>query len=474
MEKKVAAAMESCREAVRTPTSYPLSAADRLVEPICLSDYGYLEKEYILKGKSNVYEWPAGQAAPTVRTSGVPYASRMLVRMPEDTRRFNGVVVVELLNYASKYDRSIPGWGHCFDYYLEHGMIWVGLTIRDTTMAVLKQFDPERYGELDFPNPLPPEQRQEADSSYGKADRDKENGLKWDLISQVSMLLRSKREDAPLKDYAVTQIMLTGATGGDASCYLAGIHPMYCREDGGPLYDGFLIYMTGAPGCINQTTPKMSELDERDKYYSEVPFIHVLTTGDMLGGGFHPDWAYMQRRPDADEQGRKLCRYELAGCGVRAAYDKQRCCCPEDVARTNAPWKDTVNYEYEYPVRYILRAATEALILWMQKGIAPPHSPLLEVENEYPNTRFLRDEAGNTKGGVRLPYVDAPLYLFQEEGGAVRLAPEVIRKLYSSKEDYLQKVFKSTLDALEGRWILKEDAIKILMEAANEPLPELA
>jgi len=28
------------------------------------------------------------------------------------------------------------------------------------------------------------------------------------------------------------------------------------------------------------------------------------------------------------------------------------------------------------------------------------------------------------------------------------------------------------LDALEGRWILKEDAVKILLEALNERIPD--
>jgi len=463
---------ESCKEAVRTKTSYPMSAADRLVKPICLEDYGFIEHEYILKGSANVYEWPLRQKYPNVRTEGVPYGSRILVRKPKDPKDFNGIVVVELLNYASQYDRAIPGWGHCFEYYLDKGMAWVGVTIRDVTMDVLKRFDPERYQEIDFPNPLPPERRGKPDDSYGNANQDKENGLRWDMISQLSALIHSSRYDNPFYGYEIKQIMATGATGGDLSLYVSGIHPLHCLENKSSVYDGFLIYMTGAPGSINQMAPKMTELDERAKYYSEVPLIHILTTGDMLGGGFHPDWSYMQRRPDADEPGKKLRRYEIGGCGVRAAFDKKRCVCQEDVERAKALWKESVNYEYEYPVRYILRAATEALILWMQKGIAPPHSPLLETEREYPDTEFKRDEVGNTAGGIRLPYVDVPLYRYHEEGGAVRLPDEMIHRLYKDKNDYFEKVAVSTLDALEGRWILKEDAVKILLEALNERIPD--
>jgi len=462
-----------CEKLPITEESYPLGACNRLVEPMDLSEYGYVEEEYIIKGYANVYEWPVGQRFPTVRTPHAPYASRMLVRKPADPEQFSGIVVVELLNWASKYDRTIPGWGHCFEYYLSRGIAWIGLTVRDVSIEALKRFDSVRYQQLSFANPLPPEKRGKPSYSYGKNYlEDCENGLCWDMISQVGALIKSFEPENPFRGYYVDKIMATGATGGDLSLYVCAIHPLHCLNDEKPVYDGFLIYMTGAPGGINQETPKLTELDERCKFYSEVPLIHVLTTGDILGGGWHPDWAYMQRRPDADEPDKKLRLYEIAGCGVRAGYDKKRAPCPEDVARSKTPWRESVNYEYEYPVRYVLRAATENLILWMKEGIAPPVAPKINTEGEYPDTRFVLDEVGNPTGGLRLPYVDAPLYLYDPEGGAKRLKDEVIKSLYKDKNDYIEKVTKSTVRALVNRWILEEDAVKILMEAVNEKFPE--
>lgn len=463
---------KACKELPTDDKSYPLGAADHLVEPMDLVEYGYRENEYIIKGEANIYVWPEGQKLPSIRTPNAPYASRMLVRKPIDPKKFNGIIVVELLNWASKYDRTIPGWGHCYEYYLSRGIAWVGLTVRDVVLDVLKRFDPQRYGELSFANPLPPEKRGEPASSYGLNNIENENGLIWDMISQVGALFKSTSQENPFFGYDVDKVMATGATGGDLSAYVCGIHPLHCLANSKPVYDGFLIYMTGAPGGINQETPKNHELDERNKYYSEVPLIHVLTTGDILGGGFHPDWAFMQRRPDANEPGKKLRLYEVAGAGVRAGYDKKRAPSPDDVARAQTPWKDTVNYEYEYPVRYILKAATENLILWMRDGIAPPISPKLCTVGDYPDTQFVLDEVGNTKGGIRLPYVDVPLYKFEEEGGASRLKDEIIRKLYRDKNDYIEKVIAATIKAVNGRWILEEDAVKIIMEAINERFPE--
>ncbi len=470
VEKRKISPPEYCRDIPITETSWPLGAAHRLVEPIDLSEYGFAENEYILGGKANVYEWPENRKLPSVRTPECPYASRMLVRKPAKPEDFSGTVVVELLNWASTYDRTIPGWGHCYEYYLSRGIAWIGLTVRERVFPVLKRFDMARYSELSFDNPLPEDERKDPANSYGPSNRDSENGLCWDMISQLGALLKSDRKDNPFNGFQVKTVIATAATGGDLSAYASGIHPQDCLESGAPVYDGFLIYMTGAPGGINQITPKNHELDERNKYYCEVPFIHILTTGDMLGGGFHPDWAVMQDRPDADEPGKKLRLYNIAGCGVRSGYDKQRTPCIEDVERSKTPWKDTVNYEYEYPVRYILKAATENLLKWITEGTAPPVSPRIRTIGKYPDTLFVLDDVGNTQGGIRLPYVDVPLYRYDPEGGAVRLKEEEIKSLYTDRFDYIGKVIVSTLRALEGRWILEEDAVQIILEAVQEDL----
>ncbi len=471
--KEIMSEPMECRFLPRTAESYPFGAADRLVEPIDLESYGYQEKEYLIRGISHVYELPDGQQFPVIQTEKAPYCSKMLVRLPKDPEAFSGIVAVELLNWASKYDRTIPGWGQCFDYYLENGIAWVGLTVRDVALEAAKRFDNARYSDLSFENPKPEELRGEPQTCYGRCNLDNENGLIWDMISQVGVLLKSESDESPFCGYPVRRVYATGATAGDLSAYIAEFHPIHRSPDNEPIFDGFLMYMTGAPGGVNQETNKNEVTDPRDKYYSEVPFIHVLTTGDMLGGGFHPDWAFMQRRPDANEDKKKLHRYEVAGCGVRSAYDKHRCVCREDVEKSDTPWKESVSYEYEYPVRYVLKAATEHLIRWMDEGIEPPHSPLLETTGAYPDVEYVRDQAGNTMGGIRLPYVDAPLYAFQEEGGAHRLPAIVIRSLYASREDYVKKAVASCLEAYSKGWVLKADAERIILEAAMQSIPEL-
>ena len=42
-----------------TATSYPFLAAHRLQEPIDLAKIGYVEEEFFVSGRANVYDWAA-------------------------------------------------------------------------------------------------------------------------------------------------------------------------------------------------------------------------------------------------------------------------------------------------------------------------------------------------------------------------------------------------------------------------------
>src|SRR5436190_1147235 len=74
--------------------------------PENLASYGYVEQEYIVRGKADVYEWPnVGPAV--VRTADAPYVTRILVRKPARASRFSGNVVVEPLNPSNLFDLNI-------------------------------------------------------------------------------------------------------------------------------------------------------------------------------------------------------------------------------------------------------------------------------------------------------------------------------------------------------------------------------
>src|SRR5437762_13443629 len=89
--------------------SHPLMSAYINEPPIDLVAHGYVEEEFFVSGSGNVYDWqPDGRI--NVRSSGLPYTSRILVRRPSDPNRFSGTVLVDMGNRAQTFD-TFATWG---------------------------------------------------------------------------------------------------------------------------------------------------------------------------------------------------------------------------------------------------------------------------------------------------------------------------------------------------------------------------
>jgi hypothetical protein len=85
-----------------TATSIPFLAAQRNLTPIDLGKSGYTEEEFIISGNANVYDW-GSDGSVTVKTANAPYATRILVRRPDNGARFSGNVIVEILHSGRRF-----------------------------------------------------------------------------------------------------------------------------------------------------------------------------------------------------------------------------------------------------------------------------------------------------------------------------------------------------------------------------------
>src|SRR5215468_9797211 len=108
-----------------TSNSYPFMAANKSTPAFDLSKVGYIEEEYVVSGKANVYDW-AADGTVGVKTPNASYTTRILVRRP--ATRFSGTVIVELMFPARRFDWSMM-WGFSHDYIVENGHAWVGITL---------------------------------------------------------------------------------------------------------------------------------------------------------------------------------------------------------------------------------------------------------------------------------------------------------------------------------------------------------
>jgi hypothetical protein len=448
-----------------TAESVPFLAADRNLEPLDLKKYGYVEEEFIVSGKANVYDW-APDGTVTVKTPGAPYGTRILVRHPAASARFSGNVVVEMLNSVRRFDWSWM-WGYAHDHILENGDAWVGIEMPGGA-AGLKKFNSSRYAAVSFPNPTPT-----PCGTGNAAASDTEEGLRWDMITQVGALLKSNASSRPMSGFRIEALFLTAGQSPDLMTYLNAIHPRANLDNGKPVYDGYLVKQPGNPARINQCASAPGASDPRRLIRkTNVPVIAVLAQGEVVD-------ALPWRRADSDDAADKFRLYEIAGASHidGAAYfglpSLQDQAASGATPQGNAAWPLTSKCDPDIPLTalpvmsYVFNAAFDNLEKWVRTGTAAPRAPRIELKDG----AVALDQFGNGLGGVRSPYVDVPVATYtttspgpstcRELGHKIPFDAARMSMLYSTDKVYADKVAQSVDRLVKERWLTEADAKRI-------------
>ena len=479
-----------------TADSYPFGAANRTIAPQDLSQFGYVEEEYLVSGSANVYDFDANGNV-VVKTANAPYTTRILIRRPASPQKFSGTVIVELLNPTALYDTDYQ-WQYAGVYFMEHGDAWVGITSKPVTAKTLKTFDPRRYAAVSWANPLPPDKTCPKPVSTRPDDSTPatENGLIWDIASQVGALLKSEAKHNPLKGFSIKMAFLTGysQTGGYVVTYVNFIRPLpgALGPNGKPVYDGYLIGDgDGLPIPLNQCTAPIMPGDPRFVIQPRPePVISVASQVLVTGMG-----AY---RPDSNSAKDRYRHYEIAGASHVNMRAFSLLLKPEDMIKagfTAVPdCTEFATYGMtDFPFEYFMRGAFANLDAWARSNIAPPKGSRIEVEPIPEGTKptfppFMPvkvDKYGNALGGVRSPYVDVPTGTYYTRstptdpkffdsvlfcsivGYKVPFKKDLLMKLYPTHKKYVKKVNKQVKKMVKARLITASDGQRIKEEAAK-------
>jgi hypothetical protein len=471
-----------CAQAVSVPKttgaipvaagSVPFMAAANNLEPTDLSKFGYVEEEFILSGNANVYDW-AADGTVTVKTPNVPYADRILVRRPANPARFSGTVIVEVTNAARRYDWAMM-WGYGRDYFLEHGDAWVGLTTPGAINS-LKKFNPTRYSALSMENPTPAATCPGADKNGPSAI---EEGLRWDYYSQVAAALKSGGAGQPMAGFYVRRVFMT-TQGGDITTFINAFHDRSRLANGNPVYDGYLVRDPPAPSRINQCAPGIAATDSRRQIKDiDVPVISVVAQGEV------PD-AMKVRKPDSDDPKGRYRLYEIAGAAHidsfaysgLPSFDEQNLI---GLGQGTPDWPFNLKCDPEIALSrqpllmYAFHGAYRNLDEWVAKGILPPKAARIEVKDSV----LVMDQFGHAVGGVRSPWVDAPVETVvttspgpgtcRELGHTVPFEAARISSLYPSAKDRASKVNDSVDRAVSARYFTPTDGKKMKADLAKD------
>jgi predicted DNA-binding protein with PD1-like motif len=464
-----------------TSDSYPFGAADHTRVPSDLSKDGYLEEEFLISGTANVYDWPRPGPA-IVRTSNVPYTTRVLVRRPADRAKFSGTVAVEMLNPSNSFDLNL-GWTNSGKQFARHGDAWVGITAKPVSVVALKNFNPSRYAPLAWTNPLPLDDPKNCLTVPRDSDRLTENGLVWDIYSQTAAWLRSRERSNPLAygepaggELPVQRLYAWGysQTGSFLYTYVDAIHPLDVQANGRPLFDGYLIAMASGPSPINQCAAPIPNGDPRREIKNAgVPVIRVMSGSDYLR-------TIGARRPDGDNAPDLFRNYEIAGSAHATPDELNFAAAPADIlkaGRAVPPMSCNEGPRSRFPNGVAFNAIFQNLDLWVRQGIAPPRSEPIRVENNAP----VLDQFGNVTGGVRSPYVDVPTSTWSGnstgESFCVIAGHEVpfdrvrLKQLYPTHGDYERAVAEDVSELVTQRYITTQDGKYLIEEAKKADVP---
>ena len=447
-----------------TKDSYPLMAADRVQDAVDLKKLGYVEEEFIVNGTANVYTW-AADGSVNVKTPNAPYGTRIIVRRPADAARFSGNVIVELLNEARSYDWAFI-WAVSHPYFVEHGDAFVGITHFPQNIDSLKKFNPSRYAALSYANPNPAEA-----CGAQAATSPSEEGLRWDSITQIGTLLKSKPATGPLAGFNVENVYLS-SHHGQAVTYAIAFDARANRYNGRPIFDGYMIKSSDSPSRLSRCDAAPANGDPRQLVRNiSVPMIRVVPQAEVL----RPN---ASRRPDSDEPGDRYRLYEVPGAPRMDKTYFQQLPVIEDQLKAGQPASNS-KWPYDYrcspdldlidfpPLRHAVNAAFWNLDNWVRTGAPPPRAERIAVKDfGIPQAAFDVDQFGNAKGGVRSPYIEVPTatYAAQSPGQCNNIVSKTpfdwsrLQTIYGTPKTYTDRV-RAVVDRLvKERWLTESDA----------------
>lgn len=437
--------------------------------PGLAEEAGYVEEEYVVDGEATAYEADgelASDGAWSVTEGATePFRTRVLVRRPAEAADFSGVVVVEWLNVSAGRD-SDADFGFLHPLLLERGDVYVGVSAQEAgivggaglevpgvpaeALAPLKEWDPERYAELDHPG----------------------DAFSYDIFSTVGELVREAGPTDILGGLEPTTVLADGESQSAYRLvsYANAVQPV------AEVYDGFLIHSRGDDGAdLGDDTPVVSPTMVRTDL--DVPVLQIQTETDLFGViGYFP-----ARQPDSES----VVTWELAGTahvdestleyGAASASAWIDEAAGEDAVAELAAECGTVN---EADQGSVMRAGYASLVDWVEDGTAPPSAEPLVVSGGF----LVRDERGNALGGVRLPDVEAPIATLTGEteaesvfcslfGQTLPFDDATLASLYPSSEDYVADVTEAVDAAVEAGFLLPADGEALVAEAEEVDIP---
>jgi hypothetical protein len=313
----------------------------------------------------------------------------------------------------------------------------------------------------------------------GDSSRTTENGLIWDIFSQIAAWARSNDIIKPIDRIQCVYGYGYSQSGFDLQTYIDAVHPLAKQANGNPIFDGFLI-ATGfnSPAPINQCSPPPSGSRAGQIKNAGVPIIRMASNSEILLASVQAG-----RRADSDQPQDRFREYEIAGAAHASQSELDFGPAYADILAAGASMPPlTAGFGPRSPLNLGIfqNAAFANLDLWARKNVPPPPGALINFQNGAP----VLDQFGNYTGGVRSPYLDVPTaqWFASSPGPGLNFLlgyvhpfdGQHLKPLYDSHERYVDDVVNTTRRLVLQRYLTRDDGEEIIRQAKNSDVPTLA
>ena len=390
-----------------------------------LGSFGYVQREYLVSGTARALD---GTTA--------PYTTRIIVFRPRTEERFNGSVMLDWVNVTAQFENAVDTL-EAREMLLREGWTFVHVSAQKAglccTPLTPKVYDPVRYAAIDHPG-----------DQYAA-----------DMFSQIAKAIRShpSRLD-PMSGLRVRRVIAAGQSQSADKLYDYVVN----NQRSARVIDGFLIHGNGTvkktfPAPLS--VPVLNLLSDReaepapptnDPLYRLWEVAATAHSDYFIGyQSVHGNGQRVADRPPADRAGYR----EL----IDAAGNYGQL--PDPLFGTCTVAGATM------PMHYTTSTALHQLNRWVRSGERPPPVPRYQFTAA---GELAKDQFGNTKGGIRLPPVVAPVARYESTacnlgGITIPFTDARLHELYPTFVDYQARMRRATDRAVREGWLLRPDAV---------------
>jgi alpha/beta hydrolase family protein len=389
--------------------------------PLAGPGYDYSESEYFY----------SGTATDLSNGTTAPYTTRMLVRIPRDPTKFNGIVLVDWMNVTDGQDFEFTWWPSAWQYLMQQGYGYVAVTAQQVGANFLPAWDPQRYATIHIPN----------------------DNYSFDIFSQAIQAIRHPagnvtsilypRPVDPMQGMGVKYVVAGGVSqsAGRLDDFINGgynrglINAYNIERDCCSRITNFSTFVFG----LNEETPLVSSEPPDNQHYvlwQEAGASHETTywwyyrEDTMANQGETP--------PNSPDPVTAACSTLNSDEGVNEGRIDQR-------ARAMLYWTQQ----------------------YLTRGIRPPSAPRINYDA---NGNPVRDANGLALGGLRDTFIQVPIALNRGDGCVFwgqyePWSDQKIRSLYPTHADYVNKVTTWANYEVQQGWLLPVDRTDDIVQA---------